>query len=120
MLGDATLVSRRDGRDQESEKHGLVEVVRLHSYCADSERHHRKRLQGDVIVLVLKYALNLQELSMAQQSFVLIEQVGLKDRSEYSGFVLDAEEEKPFCRLRALTRDNEACNPSDLAVRHAL
>ena len=65
MLGDATLFSRRDGRDQESEKHGLVEVVRLHSYCADSERHHRKRLQGDVIVLVLKYALDLQELSMA-------------------------------------------------------
>jgi hypothetical protein len=49
--------SRR--RDQESEKHGLVEVVRLHSYSADSERHHRKRLQGNIIVLVLKYALDL-------------------------------------------------------------
>ena len=49
--------SRR--RDQESEKHGLVEVVRLHSYSADSERHHRKRLQRNIIVLVLKYALDL-------------------------------------------------------------
>ena len=47
MLGDATLFSRRDGRDQESEKHGLVEVVRLHSYCADSDPEisgcHRRR-----------------------------------------------------------------------------
>ena len=57
---------------------------------------------------------------MAQQSFVLIEQVGLKDRSEDSGFVLNTEEEKPLRAAWALTRDNEACNPSDLAVRHAL
>jgi hypothetical protein len=47
MLGDATLFSRRDGRDKGSEKHGVVEVMRLHSYCADSDPEisgcHRRR-----------------------------------------------------------------------------
>ena len=62
-----------------------MEVVRLHSYCADGERHHRKRLQRGVIVLVLKHAFDLQKLSMAQQSFVLIERSGSLGRQSPVG-----------------------------------